>query len=271
MQMEAIKSFIISNAKVFRAKYSLGIPCGRQLEKIIPIIEEYERINISLIKKTFKSEKLYGFIGYKYNRFVIVINTNKSLGTQYFTLAHEIYHLLNQREDIKNNALIELDDSNKIDQEELADLFAIELLMPEEDFIERVKKINRPVDYTDVIMLQNYYEVDYKAITKRLLGLNVIDKEKFDSLNKILESQEQLDTLIKQIGGEVSLNLPTKEHGLREDILRIIKKNYDDKKITYEDLVLLFYWMDRSPEDYGYEQYIESSKEVEDIIDDMFK
>jgi len=258
----------------FREKYSLGVPCSKQLINIFPLIERYEKLKVKLIKKPFSSKGLYGFIGYKYGQFIIVINTNKSLGAQNFTLAHEIYHLLHQREEIKKNTFIDSENGTERIQEKLADLFAIELLMPEEEFKLSISDIlNKDVNAlvnTDIVKLQNYYGVDYIAITKRLLELKNITEEKYMELNKILKENKALELLTKQLGLSVSLNNITNECFLSDKVLEVIKSNYDTGKITYDDLVTIFYWLGREPEQYGYVRYLKPDQDVKDFINDMF-
>lgn len=272
--MEQSVIFIKDIVKVFRDKYSLGVPCSKQLIHIFPLIERYENVKVKLIKKPFSSKDLFGFIGYKYKQFVIVINTNKSLGAQNFTLAHEIYHLLHQREEIKKNTFIDSENGKELLKEKLADLFAIELLMPEEEFKLSVSDIlNKDANAlinTDIIKLQNYYGVDYIAITKRLLELKMITEIKYTELNTIRDKGEALELLTKQLGLSVSLNNATNEYFLSDKVLEVIKSNYDTDKITYDDLVTIFYWLDQNPEQYGYVRYQNPDQDVKDFINDMF-
>lgn len=272
--MEQSVIFIKDIVKVFRDKYSLGVPCSKQLIHIFPLIERYENVKVKLIKKPFSSKGLFGFIGYKYKQFVIVINTNKSLGAQNFTLAHEIYHLLHQREEIKKNTFIDSENGKELLKEKLADLFAIELLMPEEEFKLSVSDIlNKDANAlinTDIIKLQNYYGVDYIAITKRLLELKMITEIKYTELNTIRDKGEALELLTKQLGLSVSLNNATNEYFLSDKVLEVIKSNYDTDKITYDDLVTIFYWLDQNPEQYGYVRYQNPDQDVKDFINDMF-
>lgn len=272
--MEQSVIFIKDIVKVFRDKYSLGVPCSKQLINIFPLIERYESVKVKLIKKPFSSKGLFGFIGYKYKQFVIVINTNKSLGAQNFTLAHEIYHLLHQREEIKKNTFIDSENGKELLKEKLADLFAIELLMPEEEFKLSVRDIlNKDANAlinTDIIKLQNYYGVDYIAITKRLLELKMITEIKYTELNTIRDKGEALELLTKQLGLSISLNNATNEYFLSDKVLEIIKSNYDTDKITYDDLVTIFYWLDQNPEQYGYVRYQNPDQDVKDFINDMF-
>lgn len=57
-----------------------------------------------MIRTPFENLDLSGFIGYKRGTFVIVTNTNNKLGSERFTIAHEIYHLITNRTLIKLKA-----------------------------------------------------------------------------------------------------------------------------------------------------------------------
>ena len=175
--MSEYKKIILDKAKELRQQYSLGNYCGRSIFDVIEKIET-DGGNILLFRLPFKNDDFAGFVGYKNNRFSIYTNTNKTLGYEIFTAAHEIFHIIENSTMIKENMILEENTSDDKYEENdmsdvLADMFAAELLMPEEDISKEynhlldkngLKKPNEVI----IIMLQQQYFVEYKAVTKGL-------------------------------------------------------------------------------------------------------
>ncbi|OAA85089.1 ImmA/IrrE family metallo-endopeptidase [Clostridium coskatii] len=261
----------------FRDKYGLGNYCGKNLLDILSRIEEYEKISLKLIRTHFSNLKLAGFIGYKNNTYIIVTNSNQTLGKERFTIAHEIYHLLENRVYLKKKLIIEQpeynDENIKDINEKRANAFAAELLMPKEDIDEYLKKISIDKDggisELTIIEMQNLYGVDHTAVTKRLIELNLIDDDKQKDLEKILKDEGKLESLTKNLGYDNKLNTPSKVKSLSAKDLQLIKSNYDNGYIDYNDLVVIFGYLGCQPEDFGYEQYEENDKNANDFINNL--
>lgn len=262
-------------ARNFRDKYNLGNYCANQLLEILDLLEQDERINIELIRTPFKNLKLAGFIGYKHDTFVIVTNTNLTLGNERFTIAHEIYHLLQNRVQLKKNSIIEEMVDNDVEDvnELMANCFAAELLIPKEDIKTYVDKmtLNRTKDINPsiVIKLQQKYGVDYSAITKRLKEVNIIDDKVKKKLEEILLSQGELQKLTKNLGYSNDLNTPSQDTLILQKDLEIIRKNYDNGDTTYDDLVRIFGYLGCDPEKFGYEEDSELTEAAKDFIKNL--
>jgi Zn-dependent peptidase ImmA (M78 family) len=259
-------------ASNFRDKYELGNYCAKQLLEILDLLEITERISIKLIRTPFKNLNLAGFIGFKHGGFTIVTNTNHTLGSERFTIAHEIYHLLEDRVFIKNNSVIEEMVDGNIDniKEVMANSFAAELLMPKEDICssidEMTKNGTKLIDNVMVVRLQQKYGVDYIAITKRLYETKKISKEQQDKLNECVFSDGELEKITKNLGYTNELNVPSKATYLSQKDLEIIKENYDKGYITYDDLVRFFSYLGCEPEKFGYENNIELTDAAKDFM-----
>ncbi|WP_304519732.1 ImmA/IrrE family metallo-endopeptidase [Clostridium estertheticum] len=247
----------------FRDKYDLGNYCAKQLLEILDLLEITERIRIKLIRTPFSNLNLAGFIGYKHGAFVIVTNTNHTLGSERFTIAHEIYHLLEDRVFIKNNFVVEemVDANIKNIKEIMANAFAIELLMPKDDICSFVDEISKNgtkhIDPIMVVRLQQKYGVDYAAITKRLYEIGKINVQLQEKLNETMVPDGQLENITKNLGYTNELNLPSMDTHLLQNDLEILKENYDNKNTTYDDLVRIFSYLGCKPEKFGYEDGIE--------------
>jgi Zn-dependent peptidase ImmA (M78 family) len=259
----------------FRDKYKLGNYCAKQLLEVIDRLELSERINIKLIRTPFSNLSLAGFIGFKQGEFVIVTNTNKTLGSEKFTIAHEIYHLLEDRVYIKNNSVIEeiedtVDSKCNDIKEVMANAFAAELLMPKSDIVDSVHELtkggSKKVESITVIRLQQKYGVDYEAITKRLHEVNKITKDEQRELNEFAENKFDLEKMTKNLGYSNELNLPSKDTYLSQRDLELIKDNYDKGYISYDDLVRFFGYLGCEPEKFGYENNMDLTDDAKEFM-----
>jgi Zn-dependent peptidase ImmA (M78 family) len=254
----------------FRDKHQLGNYCSNNLLNILEILEEYEQIKIELIRTPFNNKKLAGFIGFKNDTFVIVTNSNQSLGNERFTIAHEICHLLQNRVFIKeNNVKEEFIDGVEDHNELIANGFAAELLMPERDIVQYIKKMNNQTNKLDVhkvIHLQQKYGVDYIAMTRRLREVGVISHSDQDDLESMLSIPGELETVTKKLGYTNSINLPSKDTFILQRDLEVIKSNYDKGYTSYDDLIRIFGYLGCEPEKYGYSKDSVLTEEAIDLI-----
>ncbi|MBU3161783.1 ImmA/IrrE family metallo-endopeptidase [Clostridium frigoris] len=270
--MDEFLKIAYDRAVNFRDKYGLGNYCAKQLLEILDLLEITERISIKLIRTPFSNLNLAGFIGYKHGAFVIVTNTNHTLGSERFTIAHEIYHLLEDRVYIKTNSVIEemVDADIKNIKEIMANAFAVELLMPKDDicsFVDEMSKNGtRPIDSVMVVRLQQKYGVDYVAITKRLYETGRINNKVQVTLNECMVTPDQLENITKNLGYTNELNVPSKDTYLLQNDLEILKENYDNGNTTYDDLVRIFSYLGCRPEKFGYEDSIEVTDDAKDFM-----
>jgi Zn-dependent peptidase ImmA (M78 family) len=135
--------------------------------------------NVSIIKMSIDSG-LYGLFLKKGEVQAILINVNTSLGRQYFTAAHEYYHL-------KYN--VNLNGKQKYLEKE-ADTFASYLLIPREalnfHLKKRLTKKNRDiVDISDCLYLENYFKISHQALILRLKLDRHINNKRYRELKEI--------------------------------------------------------------------------------------
>lgn len=256
------EKLVQDKAKQLRQQYNLGNNCGRSIFDLIEKIETDGESPL-LFRLPFENNELSGFVGYKNNRFAVYTNTNRTLGYEVFTAAHEIYHLIENIALIKENVVIEENETANNEMSEVAaDIFAAELLMPEDDIIKEYKHLIKKsgtnvADETIIITLQQQYYVEYYAITKRLKKTEKIDFNNFheQSLNRILNSENELYKLTKKLGYSNELNEPSrKKVYLPRTSLKIIEENYKNTDATLDDLAVLFSYCDLTPQDFGYEE-----------------
>ncbi|MCF8009207.1 MAG: ImmA/IrrE family metallo-endopeptidase [Halanaerobiales bacterium] len=135
--------------------------------------------NISIIKMPIDSD-LYGLFIRKGEIQAILINIDTSLGRQYFTAAHEYYHL---KYNVNLNG-----EQERLEKE--ADTFASYLLIPREalnfHLKKRLTKKNKNiVDISDCLYLENYFKISHQALILRLKLDNHINNKKYEDLKDI--------------------------------------------------------------------------------------
>lgn len=265
--MVDFKSLAYDQAITFRDKHRLGNYCAKQLLEIIDLLEITERVSIKLIRVPFDNENLSGFVAFKNDTFIIVTNTNHRLGSERFTIAHEIYHLITDRILIKKRPIIEELNSNDDNLTEImANAFAAELLIPKDDIKEQIniitENMTKDIEPGTIVQLQQKYGVSYIAITKRLNEVNVIDKKMQDKLEEFDSNSAALEKLTKNLGYTNELNVPSEQMYLNPKDLENIKVNYENGNTTYDDLVRIFSYLRCEPEKFGYEDNMEMTDEA---------
>jgi Zn-dependent peptidase ImmA (M78 family) len=204
-----------------------------------------------LIRKPFESiGKFSGFTTFFEDQFVVYLNSSFTLGHERFTAAHELYHVLFDRDVLKRNKIIE---EENVD---IANTFATEFLMPE-DSVKKAfyKKVgSETLEAKHIVRLHNMFKVSYRAMLKRLLELELCTKEKFSEL-EVFGFQEyviQLQELTIKEGFTLDLITPSKECSIPQKFIDIIKDNYETKRISYGKFKSMLSFINKSPEDFGY-------------------
>lgn len=113
----------------------------------------------------------------------ILINSNMSFGRQRFSLAHELFHLFYDDEEIMTASISEIGGGDELERE--ADQFASYFLIPQYSLDEMMEKsVKKPISFEDVIMLEQYYGVSHQAMLYRLLDEKLISKRDKDSMQR---------------------------------------------------------------------------------------
>jgi Zn-dependent peptidase ImmA (M78 family) len=117
-----------------------------------------------------------------------VINSNQSLGSQAFTVAHEYYHFLRDRfsEPIIDNPDVFVEDYVSLyhPREKYAQIFARRFLMPPTKVravIEKDVRSNK-LNYEDIIYLKRYFGVNTIAMLQTLRDLDYLSYYQFREL-----------------------------------------------------------------------------------------
>jgi Zn-dependent peptidase ImmA (M78 family) len=199
---------------MYRAVNSLGITCiKRPLES-------------SISGATLKTNEVK----------VILVNSSKTLGHQNFTVAHEIYHCLYD-ENLVSRAC-KTESFNRVsDNEQVADLFATYLLIPEDAIFNQLRlreKLDVKLTLADIINLEQFFGVSRKAICWRLEDLKLITRK---------ESNKYCVNIIRSarsLGKNTDLYKPTDDKTIISDYAEKASEALQKNLITesrYEEIL----------------------------------
>ena len=274
--MDPYKEIIKKDIIQLRQQYDFGNYWGRSLFDFVEKLKLESDRDILLFRLPFNISNISGFVGYKNDQFVVFTNTNKNLGHEIFTLAHEIYHLLENENKIREKVIINESENVCDYNDNIADKFAEELLLPENKLKEEYKRLLNEDDLTlpdekIIIQLQQLFYVKYKVVTKRIADLGFIDIDRKEEIDQILGENDSLLKLTQKLGYNNKLNKPSKKVELPKKFLKAIEENYKNKKITYDDLVVIFGYGNLKPEFFGYEKENSLSDDTNEFISQIDK
>jgi Zn-dependent peptidase ImmA (M78 family) len=168
---------------------------------------------------------------------VILVNSSKTLGHQNFTIAHELYHCLHDESMVsrvcKTEAFARVSSG-----EQVADLFATCLLMPEDAIFNQLrlrKKLDAKLTLADIINLEQFFCVSRKAMCWRLEGLKLITRQQGETccINVIQSA--------RSLGKKTDLYIPTNDSIIISDYAEKANEALQKKLITdsrYEEILI---------------------------------
>ncbi|MEZ5358431.1 MAG: XRE family transcriptional regulator [Candidatus Zixiibacteriota bacterium] len=130
----------------------------------------------------------------------ILLNKNNIIYRSYFSIAHELFHLLTW--DIVDEEFLVSPDGNKPLGEKWADCFAAELLMPEDKFKELVdgKIKNRALTFANCLYIADILNVSLEAFVYRLKFFKYITEE---TVAEILKRDSELRIHFRNSRGQI--------------------------------------------------------------------
>ena len=168
---------------VDRALTTLGVTCVKR------------PLQSNMSGATMKTEKVR----------LILVNTSKTLGHQHFTIAHELFHVLYDENLTTTACKVESFESAS-QSEQVADAFAVHLLMPEDAVFNQLRIRGwqgGEVTIADVVHLEQYFAVSRKSLCWRLEDLRLITRGQEESLcRNVVQSAREL-------GKDLALYRPT--------------------------------------------------------------
>lgn len=214
-----------------------------------------------LIRKPLETKEVSAFTTYMSDTFIVFLNSSFSLGHERFSAAHELYHIEYNSEILKREKLhIDKIAGEIINEDYRADIFAAEILMPEDAvksvFYKLVNISPELIEPRHIVRLNSYFNVSYSAMLKRFIQLGLCDKAKYPGLRSYgdLEKTAELQEITRKEGFSIDLLLPSNVTKISSEYIEYSKANFENNKISYGKLAELLSYIGKKPEDYGYEK-----------------
>lgn len=161
------------------------------------------------------------------NRFILV-NSNKSVGNQHFTICHELYHLYVQ--DDFTSQVCQTGRFLKTDREEYnADVFASHLLLPEQGIKSLIpdKEFGKnKISLSTILKIEHFFCCSRAALLYRLKEMKIIDRELYDQY-AVDVKREALQT-----GYNIDLYQPGNHNLVVGDYGPIARDLFENEKIS---------------------------------------
>jgi Zn-dependent peptidase ImmA (M78 family)/transcriptional regulator with XRE-family HTH domain len=151
----------------------------------------------------------------------ILINGRNSESRQYFSIAHELFHLITWDQEMLE--LIEENISYHEKNEQLANAFAAGLLIPKEKLQTEAARICGPHSMTapDVVALAEQFQTSKDAMLYRMVNVNLISNKQFKEIKERLQQAPRSKE-----------SHPTVTHFLRSKYVRLVYLAYAHVKIS---------------------------------------
>lgn len=186
---------------------------------------------------------------------VIFTNSSSRLSREVFTLAHEIGHVI-----LHMDAGISFTDDNFTisgritdEKEQEANYFAACLLMPSDDVarfldLEISNFQGNSLSAMDIAKIMSEFGVSFDMALNRLENLEKIDSHERLKLDSE-RNQKRVGNLLKSVGGNASLNLPTESISIPYEYIEYAIYNYNHNAIPRETFEKVLAWYQLSVED----------------------
>ncbi len=202
---------------------------------IFNIIENYDR-NVALLLFPIPDDEICGFICNYKGELFIYVNTNLPLEKQIFTAAHELYHLLFNRDQLENgySHLIKQDDLNGKQEERAANLFAALLLVPRtllKEQIEILKTDPANLNLLDIIRLMDVFAVPYKTMVLRLYETGILKDKEADKWLQVPDRDEREGVLFEIKKHEIGLRWQERTRTVKYGKLKALIMDNDAQEL----------------------------------------
>lgn len=171
--------------RIFQAQKKNPIPLSKTVREIWGIKESSPIFNIEdyiydsgiiILGIPFGFRQTFGVsIGTEDDGPAILVNTDSSISSerQVFTMAHELGHILMHCDNFTKD--IEKDDEINKKEEQEADIFASNLLMPQDAFVEYLKRTKNLGLVECVLKIKRYFGVSYETVLHRLCEITNLE------------------------------------------------------------------------------------------------
>lgn len=173
-------------------------------------LKDTDRLNFDQLREKLEEKSIFVFLSNKFRGAgnikginfrgtclthevmpIIIINDSDARKAQSFTLFHELGHLLRN-----DDAIDSFEESNSTIELWCED-FSGNFLMPENEFMKMIKEWKEKIDFEKDLKLKivkdiaDYFQVSTHSCLVRMRRLEVISKEKYDTLNAERENQNE--------------------------------------------------------------------------------
>lgn len=202
----------------------LGLSHSVPIEDIFKLLEGE---GIYVFKKPFNSTQISAIYRKQKDSCLIIINSARTLGHQIFSAAHELYHYRYNKELTAKICKVDVIDT-KDKEEIMADLFASHFLMPDDGVIklaESRKNRNGKLDVTDILFIQQYFNVSYKAMIRKLYELGYIEDANCYLKISVIKLAEKL-------GYDTRIYQPTNDYYCSKGYIELVVDAYESNLIS---------------------------------------
>lgn len=175
-----MKNRIELNDDAIRLRNNMGLNNTDYIDLLNELLEKLPEITIIFCPISTKTS---GICINRNDIQIICINSDMNLGRQRFTLAHELYHLLIEKE-FKFKVCNDNDRNDTSEKE--ANIFASFLLMPEEalkNYIDLNSISSWNLD--EIIKIEQHFQMSHEAMLIRLKKFGCITEDELQTYNKI--------------------------------------------------------------------------------------
>jgi len=196
----------------------------------------FGNLGIFIVRIPIKGDGLSGafFYDQKNSQGKMLINSDRTLGHQYFTAAHEFCHFLLDKDE---RLIIEDDDEKKPAYEKRADVFAVNFLMPKNGinyFIESIlKSQGKKLDDINLVKIRNEFCASWETTIIRLHNLGYVFDKPYQEKKK---ETARLNFLSMQLGFKPEKKFEREKIILPANYYRLAFNAYFNKKISLDRL-----------------------------------
>ncbi|MFA4851281.1 MAG: ImmA/IrrE family metallo-endopeptidase [Bacteroidales bacterium] len=218
-----MKLFLKKQAALFRDRNGLNATEPIQFKSLLiklNVLTFFRTLSENLSGMALKIDDVYRFM---------MVNTSKPRGHQHFTISHELYHLFIQNDFSSVTCKTGLFKKNDSIDEYYADVFAANLLLPEDGVLEHIPDNQLSKDkitIETILKIEQLYQCSRKALLYRLKELSLISSNGWENFDK------QVKINAVKHGYDVKLYEGQREVSLIGDYGNIAKSLYDKDKIS---------------------------------------
>jgi Predicted Zn peptidase len=220
-----LTGILLAKNRANEIRNQLGLGQG-PIPDIFCLIED---IGIILFKTPFKTSSPSAMFMQDKKNYLVVINSNATLGHQIFSAAHELSHYYYDKPVISETCNIDKYEEDS-EMEQMAHSFALEFLMPDNGIIavaEKRKKGKGTLDLYDMVFLQQYFKVSWIALLIKLQHLGYISGvEEYRNAG--------ITRLTEMFGYDTKLVSKTMDKYISKKYMELVLRCYENDEISRE-------------------------------------